>query len=251
VCQFDTLPICHERDRMFSNHVTTSQRMDANGTFGLEYRPFRGIKALDKYWWTSWIKNIRGHIDYHNRFAIKDPVTGSPDHDWRAGVDVFKEWGIEIPEEGKPDLWWGEYFGQYEFRKTNFSFVAQENGYNTFLANSRVILGVKWPTFPLPDNPINNRLTLMPYMGTEWINNNHLGGLFFENRYFIFAGVRWMPFRNKRFEKREWLYKIKFFYEFAGIGAVQHTKSHPDESEPSFSIRNDHRFGVNISSNRF
>jgi hypothetical protein len=221
------------------------------GRFGAEYRPFRGIKWLDKYWWTSWIKNLRGHIDYANRFATKDPITGSPDHDWRAGVDVFKEWGINIPEEGKPDFWWGEYFGEYDFRKTNFSYLGENNGYNTFLANTRLLLGIKYPTIPLPANPINNNFTVMPYMGWEWINNNHLGKAFFENRYFFLAGVRWMPFRDKRHERREWLYKTKIFFEYAGIGHVQYTKAGPPEDDPAFDVNNDFRFGVNISSNRF
>ena len=88
-------------------------------------------------------------------------------------------------------------------------------------------------------------------MGWEWINNNHIGKAFFENRYFVIAGVRWMPFRDKRFERREWLYKIKFFFEYAGIGHVQYTKAAPPEDDPAFDVNNDFRFGVNISSNRF
>ncbi len=220
------------------------------GVFGLEYRLFRGMKGFDKYWFTSWIRNIRAHVDYWNRYATKDPITGSADYDLRAGVDVFKEWGIDIPEEGKPDLWWGEYFGQYEFRKTNFSFHANNNEYDAFLANTRVLLGIKFPTFAVPDNPINDHVTIMPYMGWEWINNNHIAD-FFENRYSVFAGVRWMPFRNKRHERREWLYKTKFFFEYYGIGSVQNTKRDPDPTDPAYSVNNDFRFGVNISSNRF
>ncbi len=218
--------------------------------FGAEYRPFRSMKFFDKHWFTAWIKNIRGYIDYGNRYATKDPIMFSPDHDWRAGVDVFKEWGIDIPEEGKSDFWWGEYFGEYSFRKTGFSYLGYDNGYNTFLANTRILLGVKWPRIPLPENPVNNEMLVMPYMGWEWINNNHIP-VHFENRYFVLAGVRWMPFRNKRHEKREWLFKMKLFFEYVGIGHVQHTKAQPGQVDPAFDVNNDFRFGVNISHNRF
>ena len=87
-------------------------------------------------------------------------------------------------------------------------------------------------------------------MGFEWINNHHIA-LTFENRYFVLAGARWMPFRHKRFEKREWIYKMKLFFEYVGIGHVQHTKAHPSDTDPSFDVNNDFRFGINISSNRF
>lgn len=232
-----------------SNGVDYNNTLD--GRFGVEYRPFRGMKLFAKHWYTSWIQNLRGHIDYANRFATKDPILYSPDHDWAAGVDVFKEWGIDIPEEGKPDLFWGEYYGDYAFHRTNFSYIGYENKYNSFVANTRVLGGVKFPNIPLPDNPVNNYFTFMPYMGWEWINNNHLGGLFFENKYTVFAGVRWMPFRNKKFERHEWIYKMKLFFEYDGIGSVQYTKSSPAETEPSHKIRDDFRIGVNISSNRF
>ncbi len=87
----------------------------------------------------------------------------------------------------------------------------------------------------------------MPYMKFEHVNNTQFS-FPYQNRYFVSAGVRVMPFRNYRWKESEWLSKTKVFAEFVGVGKTQIVK-HEDGAEEPF--RTDFRVGVNISSRRF
>ena len=203
----------------------------------------------------EWIKNYRFYVMYGDRKPLKDPSPGDADSDLIAGVQMFYEWGVELPPLDAPEpkafsdfverYVWGEYFGDYRYEKTNFS---SEKAYNGILANSSLILGVKLPGIPLPENPIHEELMLMPYVRFEHINSD-THSFPYQNHFFLAAGCRWMPFRSYRYKENEWLSKTKVFVEYVGIGKVEHTKG--DNPETSNSIRQDLRFGVAFSSRRY
>ncbi len=211
---------------------------------GIEYRPFRLNKKLAESVWTDWIRNFRTYVVYERREPIKDIILFSRDHDVEAGFDFFKEWGIDMPKEGNPDTWlWGELFMNNRFRKTDFS---TDDDFDAFIFNNAGKIGFKWPRIPLPKNPINDELVFMPYcMFDQVANSGH--SFFFENRYFIGAGMRIMPFRSYRFLNSQWLFRLKIFGEYIAYGGAQYTKAEPPSSVPD----RDYRVGVNISLNRF
>ncbi len=221
----------------------------ARNAWLFNYRPWGGISVLE------WIKNYRFYIMAGDRKNLKDPIVGSADSDLLAGVQMFYEWGVELPPLDAPEpktfsdfverYVWGEYFGDYRYEKTNFS---SEKVYNGILLNSSVIWGVKLPGIPLPENPITEDLVLMPYFRLEHINSTEFS-FPYQNEYFVAVGCRWMPFRNYRYKENEWLSKTKLFMEYVGVGKVQHDRD--GGSEPSNSIRKDLRFGVAFSSRRF
>ncbi|HOW58202.1 MAG TPA: hypothetical protein PLO78_00595 [Candidatus Omnitrophota bacterium] len=212
------------------------------------YRPFGGIPILD------WIRSYRTYIMYGNRYNIKNDIQGSKDYDLIWGVDIFYEWGIELPTlvEGRPEKFtdylrqyvWGEYYGNYYVDKTNFG---PEKSFNALIANSSVMVGIKLPGIPLPDNPINDEFALMPYLRFDATNNSEFS-FWYQNQYFLAPGIRWMPFRCYRWKDNQWLFKTKVFAEWVGIGRAQRVKQDgdPNPKPPNYDLR----FGINISSNR-
>jgi hypothetical protein len=227
-------------------------------TIGAEWRPFARAPFLTNFRpWSlpllDFVKSYRAYIAYSDRKNIKDEIDGSKDHDWLGGVSIFYEWGIDPPPitEGAPSTIpdyirryiWGEYFGNYFFDHTGFSF---EDDFNSFVFNSSVMLGVKLPGIPVPENSVIESIVLMPYMRYEHVNLTEFS-YSFSNRHFVAAGVRWMPFNNYRFKDNEWLAKTKLFFEYVGVGKVQQWRE--DDLAPS-AVNYDIRFGVNISSKR-
>ncbi|MDP3920908.1 MAG: hypothetical protein Q8R76_08905 [Candidatus Omnitrophota bacterium] len=240
-----------------SNGVDAASHLDLSA--GLEWRPFQyntffynfrpwGLPLLE------WVKNYRAYVQYFNRKNLKGEIIGSRDYDLRAGVQIFYEWGVDLPpvSEKSPDsvpefvrrYVWGEYFGDYRFEMTNFSSL---NNFDAFIWNSSVILGFKLPGIPLPPNPFNDELVLMPYLHAEHVNNSEFS-FPFQNRYFLGAGVRWMPFMSYRFKENEWLSKTKLFVEYVGVGGVQNAKQ---DGEAPFATNWDLRFGMSFSQRRF
>ena len=169
-------------------------------------------------------------------------------------MTIFHEWGVDLPSvtERKsttiPDYLrnytWGEYFGSYTFQRTNFS---SEKKFDAFIFNSSLTLGITLPSIPVPNNPFISDLTFMPYMRFEHVNNTQ-HSFPHQNYYFVAAGMRWMPFRNYRFKENEWLYKMKVFGEFVGVGKVRNWKQ--DDEVPN-AVDYDWRIGINWSSKRF
>lgn len=225
---------------------------------GLEWRPFVRNAWLENFrpWGLpllKWIKNYRFIVEYYDRRNLKDEIANIRDFDFRWGVDIFYEWGIELPPPDRgpnkgfagflEDYTWGEYFGDYTWRDTNFT--AEEN-FDAWILDTSLIFGFKVPLMRLPPNPVNERLMLMPYFRFGLIYNTRLANPA-DNRYFVAVGLRWMPFRDYRFANNEWLFKTKIFGEWLGIGKVQNfhaddSRPHPDE---------DWRIGVAWSLRRF
>lgn len=211
---------------------------------GLEYRPFRKNKWLESSPWTAWIMNFRTFVEYIRREPVKDIILFSRDHEVKAGVDYFKEWGIDMPKEGDQDTWlWGELFIDWHFEKTNFSV---DDDFDAFIFNDAAKIGIKWPRIPLPKNSINDELVIMPYILYDRVANSGHSS-FFQNRFFLGGGVRLMPFRSYRLMNSQWLFRTKIFFEYEGIGAAQYTKADPPSRVPD----RDYRVGVNFSLNRF
>jgi hypothetical protein len=248
--------------------VETTTALEATGldggshldlSVGVEWRPLQrnaffenfnieGIQLL------KWVRNYRFYAQYFVRKNLKDEIAFSREDDFRTGVDIFYEWGIELPQPGQPrskgiagilqDYIWGEYFGNYGFRHTNFS---TEENYDALLFETDILLGFKTPGIPLPQNPINDELVLMPYFRFSWSVNDELSNPF-DNKAAVSVGVRWMPFRDYRFQNNEWLFKTKFFAEYRAIGKVRFLKQNQDNRPlPD----EDWVLGVNISLRRF
>lgn len=240
-----------------SNGVDFKSNMKLIG--GVEWYPLIQNAALQNFrpWgipMVDFVRNYRLFVQYLYRENVKDEIIGSKDTDLWAGVDIFYEWGYALPLLGsKPsrnsfvdylrDYVWGEYFGSYRWQKTDFSSIPQ---YQSWILNSSLTLGVKWPTIPLPENPVNNELTFMPYLRFEHVNNpNH--PLFYQNYFLTAAGLRLMPFRSYQFSENEWLYKTKLFVEYIGVpSAIRYSANTPSDTPGR-----DLRFGVAFSYRRF
>ncbi|MFA7254572.1 MAG: hypothetical protein WC133_00535 [Candidatus Omnitrophota bacterium] len=214
----------------------------------LNFQPFGGIPILE------WMRNYRFYIKYGNLYNIKDNITNSRDSDLIWGVQCYYEWGTELPplDQGRPEKFtdylrqyvWGEYFGNYYVSKTGFS---SEKSFNAFIANSTITLGIKLPGIPIPHNYINDEIILMPYMRFEHVNNASFS-FWYQNQYFMAAGVRWMPFMAYKWKENEWLSKTAVFVEYDGIGGAQRVKQN---GEPALVPNYDLRAGVKFSSRRF
>lgn len=210
------------------------------------FRPFGNIPILE------WMRNYRFYIQYGNNYNIKEQFTAE-NYDLVWGLAIFYEWGIDLPplDEPKPVKFsdylrqyvWGEYYGNYSVFKTEFS---SQKSFNAFIANSSVMLGLHLPGIPLPHNPINDQLSLMPYLHFEHINNAEYS-FWYENQMFLGVGIRWMPFREYRWKENEWLSKTKVYGEWIGIGRAQRYKQDGSPNVPNYDLR----FGVQFSSRRF
>ncbi len=228
--------------------IETTTALEATGldggshldlSVGAEWRPLArnaffenfnvgGIQLL------KWVRNYRFYTQYFVRKNLKDEIAFSREDDFRAGVDIFYEWGIELPQPGQPrskgiagilrDYVWGEYFGNYGWRHSNFT---GEENYDAWLFETDIILGIKTPGIPLPANPINDQLVVMPYFRFTWTENDDFSNPF-DNKLFVAVGVRWMPFRDYRFQNNEWLFKTKFFAEYWALGKVRFLKQNQD-----------------------
>lgn len=226
---------------------------------GLEYRPFANNTFLSNFAPFSlhlleFVKSYRFFVQYGTRYNLKDDITGSHNHDTIYGASIFYEHGVDLPsiaDWNAPETFteylslytWVEYFGSYTFQTTNF---AAEDDYQSWILNSSLILGLKLPGIPLPKNPINDEFMLMPYLKFEHVNSNDFS-FRFQNRYFVGAGARVMPFRTFKWKDTEWLYKTKIFVEYLGVGSAFNPKSDDGFVDPDW----DFRVGVNFSSRRY
>ena len=225
---------------------------------GLEWRPLVRNHWFDNFrpWGLpllKWVQNYRLVVEYYDRRNLKDEIANIRDFDFRFGADIFYEWGIDLnPVDQKPlegvagflaDHTWGEYFGDYTWRDTNFT---AEEDFDAWILDTSVILGAKVPILRLPPNPLNEELMAMPYFRFGLIYNTRLSNPA-DNRLFVAVGLRWMPFRDYRFANNEWLFKTKIFAEWLGIGKVQNF--HADDSRPQ--PDEDWRIGVAWSLRRF
>lgn len=215
----------------------------------MNYRPLGNIKLLE------FVRNYRFYFQYGDRRNIKDEIQ-SKDWDYQTGVQIFYEFGVELPDLKKPapetfseyleEYVWGEYFADYHWARTDFS--TDKNSRAITMGDS-LMLGLKMPGIPLPDNPINNEIALMPYLhfNHTWTDNH---SFHYQNYYYLGAGVRWMPFNTWRHKENEWLSKIKIFGEWIAIGKAQYVK-HDSSEDPEGFVRNDLRFGVSFASRRY
>ncbi len=226
---------------------------------GLEYRPFSRVDFFenfnfDGFYFLKFVRNFRFYVQYMHRKNLTDEILGSPDTDFWAGVDIFYEWGIDLPlpwvvpnrdqiSDFIHDFVWGEYFGNYRYEISDFSSI---DGFNAMVYNSSLTLGIKWPSIPLPKNPINDELLLMPYIRIEHVTDLRRLDLAYQNRLLIIPGIRWMPFRSYPFEHNEWLFKTKIFAEYVGIGGTIHPLA-GDDSLPN----HDWRAGISVSFKRY
>ena len=214
----------------------------------LNFRPFGDIPILE------WMRNYRFYIQTGKRYGLKDPITNSKDYDLLWGVQCYYEWNTELPALGetRPEKFtdylrqyvWGEYFGNYYVSRTGFN---SEKSFNAFIANSSITMGIRLPGIPLPQNPINDKFILMPYLRFEQVSNAEFS-FWYQNQFFLATGLRWMPFMDYRWKENEWLSKTAVFGEWIGIGRAQRLKQ---DGNPPDVPNYDLRFGVKFSSRRF
>ena len=225
---------------------------------GAEWRPLVRNQWFENFMpWglqlLKFAKNYRFFAQYMERRNLKDEIANIRDYDFRFGVDIFYDWGIDLsPVDQTPrkgfagflsDHSWGEYYGNYAWRYTNFT---AEEDFDAWIFDSSLVLGAKVPVMKLPRNPLNDELLLMPYFRFAMIYNAKLSNPA-DNRYYVSVGVRWMPFRDYRFVNNEWLFKTKIFAEYLAIGKVQNY--HTDDGVPL--PDEDWRIGVGWSLRRF
>ncbi len=253
----------------FDPYVEATVALDTHGqnftkyidlVAGVEYRPFGRSAFLENFnidglYLLRFARGYRLYVQYMERKALSDAIEDSADTDLRAGVDIFYEWGLDLERpwvEAKrarlsdwiSDYIWGEYYGSYRWVKTDFS---PNKKFHSWILNSNVTLGVKWPRIPLPKNPVNDEFLLMPYVRFEHVTNPNRD-FYYQNQMSLAAGIRWMPFRSYQFENDEWLFKTKLFAEYVGIGNIHH----PGPAKSAAGIpKYDIRFGVNVSYRRF
>ncbi|OGW80996.1 MAG: hypothetical protein A3G33_01305 [Omnitrophica bacterium RIFCSPLOWO2_12_FULL_44_17] len=227
---------------------------------GVEYRPLGRAAFLENFNLyglnvLKFARSYRLYVQYMERKNLTDEIEGSRDTDLWAGLDIFYEWGIDLeqPWVGRDsksisnlirNYVWGEYYGNYRWEKTDFT---TNEHFHSWILNSTVTFGIKWPRIDLPKNPINDEFLLMPYLRFEQTTNPNRE-FSFQNQMYMAAGVRWMPFRSYQFMNNEWLFKTKLFAEYAGIGGIGHpgpAGKSPDT--PDY----DWRFGVNVSFKRY
>jgi hypothetical protein len=228
-------------------------------SIGAEWRPFERNAFLENFRplgipLLKWAKNYRVYVQWFQRRNIKDEIRFIRDEDFRFGASIFAEWGIDLLPIGQEpakgligfleQYTWGEYFGDYAYRRSNFTV---EENYDALLFDTSVMLGFKTPPIPLPHNPINDHLQMMPYFRFSWTTNDELSNPF-DNKLSVAVGMRWMPFRDYRFVNNEWLFKTKFFAEYYAIGKVRFLKQNQDNRPlPD----EDWRIGVSFSLRRF
>lgn len=225
---------------------------------GIEWRPFGRTAFLENtrpggFEALKFIRNYRFYMAYYNRRNLKDEIAGIRDFDFRAGFDIFYEWGIELPPIDQApntgfsglihDYFWGEYFGNYAWRDTNF---ASSENFDAWILDTSLTLGLKTPPIPFAQNSLIPSRVLMPYIRFALIENERIPNLA-ENRYSVIAGIRWMPFRDYRFANNEWLFKMKIFGEYLAIGKVQQMKTDHSAPDPD----EDWRIGFAWSLRRF
>lgn len=227
---------------------------------GLEWRPLQRnpwLANFRPFGWgiplLEWMRNYRVYIKYGDRKNIKGEITNSHDFDLIWGVQCYYEFGTDLPsmDEGKPKVFadylrqyvWGEYYGDYYVSKTGFT---SEKHFDAIIANSTITLGIKLPAIPLPQNPINDELVLMPYFRFEHVNNGEFG-FWYQNQCFLATGIRWMPFRAYKWKNNEWLSKTKVFAEWVGPLRAHRTKDEAPSGTPTYDLR----FGVSFSQRRF
>lgn len=213
---------------------------------GFEWRPFHRNIMMQNEPMLDWMRNLRMFITYGNRYPLKLPYWGKR-HDLEWGVEIYKEWGIDLPDikESHPsDFWWSEVYSKLSFATEGFR--STDNN-NCWIANSNIKIGIKWPRIPIPENLISDNVTFMPYFLFEHVENSHFRA-WYENRLFCGAGLRVMPFRNYRYCNNEWLFKTRFFIEWIGINQAWYTKDSP---RPLNGRQHDLRFGVGISYRRY
>jgi hypothetical protein len=240
-----------------SNGVDFKSHMKLIG--GIEWYPWIRSSTLQNVnpWGiplADFARNYRFFVQYMIRENLKDEILGAKDTDFWVGADIFYEWGLALPKLGAVpdrsrvrdylhDFVWGEYFGSYRYEETDFT---ASRRFDSVILNSSVIVGVKWPTIPLPPNPVNDELVFMPYLRLEHVNNpNH--PLYYQNYFYVAAGLRLMPFRSYQFSENEWLYKTKLFVEYIGIpSAIRYSANTPTNTPGR-----DLRFGLSFSHRRF
>ncbi len=227
---------------------------------GLEWRPFARMAAFENFKPVGsiplfrFIRNYRFYVQYLERRNLKDEIANIRDFDTRLGIDIFYEWGIELPapdqkEKAKglesflTNYVWGEYFGNYGWRRSNFT---TDPKFRSWIMDSSVVLGLKVRALKLPPNRFNDELMLMPYFRLGLIVNGQRHNES-DNRYFLAIGLRWMPFRSYQFVNNEWLLKTKIYAEYLALGKVQNFKQ--DDSRPW--PDEDWRIGVAWSLRRF
>lgn len=208
----------------------------------------------------DWIRSCRFYAEYLNLEYLEEDWWQS-DFDFRAGVDLWKEWNVpggtggfskvslfdllrksenETKKSTKAEgTWlWGEVYQDLSYRETNFYL----NDYDSLFFVSTGKLGVRLYDYWENENSKDNSdwsVHIMPYIKGEVAASEK--DYFWENRAKAGVGLRIMP-RIKISEKNELL--LRFYGEYLGV--VDYFKDDPVSGTPW----DDYMIGVNFSINR-
>lgn len=199
---------------------------------GLENRFLEEVTGLDDSR-IAWMKNIRLYVEYLAiSYGDVEIEKDTPDHDLRAGIDLWKEWNIP-PLTARSNIW-GEVWGNASWRETNFS----KSDYQTYVCG---LMGRVGPRFSAPVVESEGiLLDLLPYVILEASTTGTAN--FWENGYSAGGGVRLMPVfkwgkdRDQQLILRiyaEWLTNLGYF------------KGEADPETPDHDVR----VGINFSYN--
>lgn len=213
-----------EKQFPWENHVVYG--------FGLENRILDRWKRLNSPW-LSWLYRLRLYVEYLEIEYTKDEAEDwVPDHDFRYGFDLWKEWNI--PPEAEDSYLWGELWANVGWRKTNFF----ESNYETYSSGALTRLGIK------PKNSLeigeNFKINVMPYLMLEASYSGK--DYFWENRLNIGGGIRVMSVVHWQCGKE---IIMRIFAE--NLHTADHFRGDPDPDTPD----DDFRVGINFSYNLF
>lgn len=163
-------------------------------------------------------KNIRFYLEYLRIGYTKEKAEEwIPSYDIRAGLDVYKDYGIGKDKIQK--LLWGEVWANFAWQKTNFYI----KDYNSLAAGLNIKAGLRLPK--------NTSFSLMPYCVADisWVGRHDF---YWQNRGLIGVGVRIMPFAKANFDLWN---RLKIFAEY--FFSVVYLKEKASEEIPGYDFR--------------
>lgn len=214
-----------------SAHPLAWENTLVNG-IGIEYRPWVDNARLEEGSF-AWVTSLRAYAEYLSLIYLRDK-SSSPDHDFRIGIDLWRERGLEKLNE-RPDgsyefsPQWSEVYANLAYQDTNF----YESAYDNLVFCIQARSGVRWPY-------ITRDVSLMPYILVEVDASGH--PYFWQNRAILGVGARIMPFQHSN---SDYLNKTKIYVEYIRI--MDYLK---DEPTPGTIPEDDFRIGASFSLNR-
>lgn len=192
---------------------------------GLEWRPLKRTECLSDTP-LNWTKHLRFYIAYFKTeyLQYRKGWGWRPDDDFRIGVDLYRECNLY-----NENRYWGEFWGDVSWRKTNFYVDDYESWTFAFVPK----LGVK--LFP------EREWAFMPYATGEISVTER--SEFWQNRALVGVGLRIMPFRWYEGLIRIFMKGLRIYIE--GLWVVGYFKDEAPSVTPDYDFRVGTNFTIN------